>query len=449
MESCLSFDQFKFDMRLVSGIRSAGYEVPTPVQLKTIPSVLQGRDVMGLAQTGTGKTAAFVLPVLQRLLDQEAPKRGPVRVLILSPTRELAMQTHETFIELGRQTGIRSAAVYGGAGIGKQAKEAKKATIINACPGRLLDLLERGEIDLSHVDTLILDEADHMLDMGFMDEVNKILAQLPAKRQNLMFSATMPDQINTLSKTILNNPEVVRVAVTVSADGVKHFCCPVPLYLKQSFLKNLLMEIFYDRVLVFVRTKRWAKRLAQRLMKEGLPAADLHGDLSQSKRNRALEGFKSGEFTVLVATDLAARGIDCSNITHVINYDMPDNLEIFVHRTGRTGRAEAKGIAYTFVANEEKTRLAEIEEGLGFGLDLFYLDQFNYNAPKSDFISSTPDTEGSRKYKLSDKEGRKKRNPSSKEGRKKRNFPDKEGRKKRTSPDRDGRKKRNSRSKKK
>lgn len=444
----MSFDQFQFDMRLVSGIRSAGYEIPTPVQLKTIPSVLQGRDVMGLAQTGTGKTAAFALPVLQRLLDQEAPKRGPVRVLILSPTRELAMQTHETFIELGRQTGIRSAAVYGGAGIGKQAKEVKKASVVNATPGRLLDLLERGEIDLSQVDTLILDEADHMLDMGFMDEVNKILAQLPDKRQNLMFSATMPDQINTLSKTILNDPEVVRVAVTVSADGVKHFCCPVPLYLKQSFLKNLLMEIFYERVLVFVRTKRWARRLAQRLIKDGLTAADLHGDLSQSKRNRALEGFKSGEFTVLVATDLAARGIDCSNVTHVINYDMPDNVEIFVHRTGRTGRADAKGIAYTFVANEEKARLAEIEEGLGCGLELFYLDQFNYNAPKSDFTSSVPDKEGRKKRNSSDKERHKKRNSSDKEGRKKRNFSDKEGRKKRNSSDKEGRRKRNSRSKK-
>ncbi len=431
MESCLSFDQFQFDMRLVSGIRSAGYEVPTPVQVKTIPAVLEGRDVMGLAQTGTGKTAAFALPVLQRLLDQEAPKRGPVRVLILSPTRELAMQTHETFIELGRQTGIRSAAVYGGAGIGKQAKEVKKAAVVNATPGRLLDLLERGEIDLSHVETLILDEADHMLDMGFMDEVNNILAQLPAKRQNLMFSATMPDQISTLSKTILNDPEVVRVAVTVSADGVKHFCCPVPLHLKQSFLKNLLMEIFYERVLIFVRTKRWARRLALRLMKDGLPAADLHGDLSQSKRNRALEGFKSGEFSILVATDLAARGIDCSNITHVINYDMPDNVEIFVHRTGRTGRADAKGTAYTFVANEEKTRLAEIEEGLGCGLELLYLDQFNYNAPKSDFTSSTSDEgEGKKRNGPDRKEGRKRYGSDKKEGRK-RNAPDKKGRKKR------------------
>lgn len=385
MESFLSFDQFKFDMRLVSGIRSAGYEEPTPVQLKAIPAVLQGRDVMGLAQTGTGKTAAFVLPVLQRLLDAEAEKRGPVRVLVLSPTRELALQTHESFIELGRQTGIRSAAVYGGAGIAKQAKEAKKITVVNATPGRLLDLLERGEIDLSQVETLVLDEADRMLDMGFMDEVQKILSMLPAVRQNLMFSATMPDEIDALAKDILNDPEVLRVAVTVSADGVEHFCCPVPLHLKQSFLKVLLSEIEFKRVLVFVRTKRWARRLAGRLAKGGLAAADLHGDLSQSKRNRILNGFKFGDFSVLVATDLAARGIDCSNISHVINYDMPDNVEIFVHRTGRTGRAEAKGTAYTFVADEDKVRLSEIEEGLGYGLELFYLDKFNYSAPKPDF----------------------------------------------------------------
>ncbi|WP_320174746.1 DEAD/DEAH box helicase [Maridesulfovibrio sp.] len=387
----MSFDQFKFDMRLVSGIRSAGYEVPTPVQLKAIPAVLQGRDVMGLAQTGTGKTAAFALPVLQRLLAAEADKRGPVRVLVLSPTRELAMQTHETFIELGRQTGIRSAAVCGGAGIGKQAKEVKKVTVVNATPGRLLDLLEREEIDFSHVDTLILDEADRMLDMGFMDEVEKVLAKLPDERQNLMFSATMPDEINDLSKNILHDPEVVRVAVTVSADGVSQYSCPVPLHLKQSFLKVLLKEIEFNRVLVFVRTKRWARRLAQRLAKGGLAAADLHGDLSQSKRNRTLNGFKFGDFTVLVATDLAARGIDCSNISHVINYDMPDNVEIFVHRTGRTGRADAKGTAYTFVADEDKARLAEIEESLGYGLELFYLDTFNYNAPKPDFSAPVPD----------------------------------------------------------
>ncbi|WP_319778668.1 DEAD/DEAH box helicase [Maridesulfovibrio sp.] len=398
----MSFDQFKFDMRLVSGIRSAGYEVPTPVQLRAIPVVLQGRDVMGLAQTGTGKTAAFVLPVLQRLLNAGAEKRGPARVLVLSPTRELALQTHEAFIELGRQTGIRSAAVYGGAGIGRQAKEVKKVTVVNATPGRLLDLHERGEIDLSQVDTLILDEADRMLDMGFMDEVEKILGILPASRQNLMFSATMPDEISRLSQNILRDPEVVRVAVTVSADGVSHYSCPVPLHLKQSFLKVLLKEIEFERVLVFVRTKRWARRLAQRLIKGGLAAADLHGDLSQSKRNRTLSGFKFGDFKVLVATDLAARGIDCSNISHVINYDMPDNVEIFIHRTGRTGRAETKGIAYTFVADEDRTRLTEIEESLGYGLELFYLDKFNYSAPKPDF-SVSEDTKGCKKISTQSK----------------------------------------------
>ncbi|WP_415713613.1 DEAD/DEAH box helicase [Maridesulfovibrio sp.] len=398
----MSFDQFKFDMRLVSGIRSAGYEVPTPVQLRAIPVVLQGRDVMGLAQTGTGKTAAFVLPVLQRLLNAGAEKRGPARVLVLSPTRELALQTHEAFIELGRQTGIRSAAVYGGAGIGRQAKEVKKVTVVNATPGRLLDLHERGEIDLSQVDTLILDEADRMLDMGFMDEVEKILGILPASRQNLMFSATMPDEISRLSQNILRDPEVVRVAVTVSADGVSHYSCPVPLHLKQSFLKVLLKEIEFERVLVFVRTKRWARRLALRLIKGGLAAADLHGDLSQSKRNRTLSGFKFGDFKVLVATDLAARGIDCSNISHVINYDMPDNVEIFIHRTGRTGRAETKGIAYTFVADEDRTRLTEIEESLGYGLELFYLDKFNYSAPKPDF-SVSEDTKGCKKISTQSK----------------------------------------------
>lgn len=231
----MDFEPFDFDQRLVSGIRAAGYETATPVQEKVIPVALEGRDVMGLAQTGTGKTAAFVLPVLQRLLDDEAGKKGPVRVLVLTPTRELAMQIHETFILLGRQTGIRSAAVYGGVGFGKQIKDLKKVTIVTACPGRLLDLIERDEIDLSAIDTLILDEADRMLDMGFLADVQKIIEQLPAKRQNMMFSATMPDPIANLSKDILHHQQIIKVAHTVAADGVRHLCCPVPVHLKQDF----------------------------------------------------------------------------------------------------------------------------------------------------------------------------------------------------------------------
>ncbi|WP_051249630.1 DEAD/DEAH box helicase [Maridesulfovibrio zosterae] len=381
----MSFESFGFDMRLNAGIRAEGYDFPTPVQSKAIPAVLDGRDVMGLAQTGTGKSAAFVLPILQRLLDSDADKRGPVRVLVLTPTRELALQVHETFIALGRQTGIRSAAIYGGVGIGKQAKDIKKVTVVTACPGRLLDLLERGEVDLSAVDTLVLDEADRMLDMGFLDEVQKILDILPKERQNLMFSATMPDLIAAMSKDILHNPFIVKVAPTAPAEGVKHLSCPVAIHLKQDFLKVLLEEIDYKSVLVFVRTKRWARRLAQRLMNCGMQAIDLHGDLSQSKRQKALDGFKNGDFNVLVATDLAARGIDCSDISHVINYDMPDTVEIYIHRVGRTGRINRKGIAYTFVADEDRAKLAEIEEDLGHSLPVYYLDIFNYNAPKTDF----------------------------------------------------------------
>lgn len=387
----MSFDSFDFDMRLISGIRTEGYTEPTAVQTKAIPAVLEGRDVMGLAQTGTGKSAAFALPVLQRLLDADAEKRGPLRVLVLTPTRELALQIHETFIALGRQTGIRCAAVYGGVGIGKQAKDIKKVAIATACPGRLLDLMERGEVDLSTVDTLILDEADRMLDMGFLDEVQRIIKELPPRRQNLMFSATMPDLIAKLAGDILHNPQIVKVAHSVPADGVEQVSCPVPLHLKQDFLKVLLGSFDFDSVLVFVRTKRWARRLAMRLMREGLQAIDLHGDLSQSKRQKALDGFKSGEFNVLVATDLASRGIDCSGISHVVNYDMPDTVEIYIHRVGRTGRVDRKGKAFTLVADEDNIKLQEIEEVLGHSLPVHYLANFDYSEPKPE--SSETDDE--------------------------------------------------------
>ncbi len=381
----LSFEIYGFDMRIISGIRAAGYKSQTPVQSRVIPAVLAKRDVMGLAQTGTGKTAAFVLPILERLLQQGADKRGPVRVLALAPTRELALQIHETFFTLGQQTGIRCAAVYGGAGIGKQAREVKKVTVVTACPGRLLDLMQRGEIDLSQVETLVLDEADRMLDMGFLADVQKILESLPEKRQNLMFSATMPDAVAELAGLILDEPEIVKVDYAVAAEAVNHMACPVPLHLKQSFLKFLLKDLNYKSVLIFVRTKRWARRLSQRLVKSGFQAVDLHGDLSQNKRQRALDGFKSGEFKILVATDLAARGIDCSEISHVINYDMPDTVELYIHRIGRTGRAEREGIAFLFTGPEEREKLLEIESALGYSLPVYYLDSFNYNAPKTDF----------------------------------------------------------------
>lgn len=273
-------------MRLLSGIRAAGYDKPTPVQSGVMPSVLKGLDVMGLARTGTGKTAAFVLPLLQRLLADNADKRGPVRVLVLEPTRELAMQTHETFFTLGRQTGIRCAAVYGGAGLVGQAREVKKVTVVTACPGRLLDLMQRGEIDLSSVQILVLDEADRMLDMGFMTDVRKIFEHLPQNRQNLMFSATMPDEIAEVAGDILNEPEIVRIDRTAAAVNVEQMCCPVPLHLKQDFLQQLLKGIDFQRVLVFVRTKRWARRLAQRLARSGFKAIDLHGDLSPGRRKK-------------------------------------------------------------------------------------------------------------------------------------------------------------------
>ena len=380
----MTFESFSLDRRIDAGIQACGYATPTPIQQLAIPAVLAGRDVMGLAQTGTGKTAAFVLPLLQRLLDAKVRPDGPVRLLVLAPTRELAVQIHESFVSLGRQTGIRSCVIIGGVGMGPQIRSLARCTVAVACPGRLLDLVNQGRADLRNVQALVLDEADRMLDMGFLPDIKRIMAVLPRERQNLLFSATMPKEIRGLADGILKNPEVVQVANTAPAAGVKHCLFPVA-----SSRKPELLEALLDRaraagstgsVLVFTRTKHRAKSLARKLEGKGWTATSLQGNLSQNARQRALDGFRSGEYQVMVATDIAARGIDCDKITHVINFDIPDTAEAYTHRIGRTGRMERSGEAYTLICGEDTEQVRMIERVLGRAIARERVEGFDHEA---------------------------------------------------------------------
>lgn len=379
----MSFDSFSFDRTIVSGINDAGYKTPTPIQSQAIDPVLKGRDVMGLAQTGTGKTAAFALPILQRLVDSKAEKTGPMRVLVLAPTRELALQIHENFITLGKQTGLRSAAVFGGVGVTPQIKAQSKATIVVACPGRLLDLMNRGVADLSNVQTLVLDEADRMLDMGFLPDIKRILAKLPRERQNLLFSATMPKEIRQLSKSILNDPAIVQVDNIAPAESVSHSFYPVPAHLKASFLIDMLQTIDYQSVLVFTRTKHKAKALAHKLERKGMSATFLQGNLSQNRRQKALDGFRNGDYRIMIATDIAARGIDCEKISHVINYDVPDTVENYTHRIGRTGRAGMTGKALSYITPDDSLFVRDLERFMGANIERKELEGFDYDKQPS------------------------------------------------------------------
>lgn len=376
----MNFDSFSFDERIRSGIRHCGYVSPTPIQERAIPDVLAGRDVLGLAQTGTGKTAAFVLPILQRLLDADASKQGPVRVLVLAPTRELALQIQETFVDLGKQTGIRSAAVFGGVGVVPQVKALSRATVCVACPGRLIDLLNRGDADLSRVGTLVIDEADRMFDMGFLPDLRRIVKRLPAERQNLLFSATMPAEIRSLADGVLRRPVTVQVDSDAPAKTVSHALYPVPAHLKAGLLEHLLQHVEHDGVLVFTRTKHRAKSLARKLEHRGWAATSLQGNLSQNRRQEALEGFRNGSYRIMVATDIAARGIDCEHISHVVNYDLPDTAETYTHRIGRTGRAERTGEALTLVTPEDEAQVRAIERVIGARIERRRAEGFDYEA---------------------------------------------------------------------
>jgi superfamily II DNA/RNA helicase len=375
----LNFEAFLFHPKIAAGIAAAGYSTPTPIQTQAIPKVMQGCDLMGLAQTGTGKTAVFVLPILHRLLRGQ---RRRVRALIVAPTRELAQQIHQDIEILGSKTGLRSVTVYGGVGIQPQVQLLKSADIVVACPGRLLDHIRRRTVDLSQVEVLVLDEADQMFDMGFLPDVRRILSHLPqSDRQTLLFSATMPTQIRRLADDILKNQVRVQVGHEAPADTVSHAFYPVARHLKTAFLLKLLGNTSTDSVLVFTRTKHRAKQLGEKLAKAGYRSTSLQGNLSQARRQDAMNGFKSGKYQVLVATDIAARGIDVSNVSHVINYDMPSTPEVYIHRIGRTGRAERSGEAFTLITDEDKQMVKAIHGAIGMPVEQRILADFNYHAP--------------------------------------------------------------------
>jgi len=372
----MSFHSLELAPQLLKNIQEQGYTVSTPIQKKAIPPILEGRDVVGLAQTGTGKTAAFILPVLQRLMN--GPRRK-LRALIVGPTRELAEQTKEVFIKLGAHTRLHCVTIYGGVGMNPQVQGVRRgAEIAIACPGRLLDLLGQGKFNLKQVEVLVLDEADRMFDMGFLPEIRKILQRLPAQRQILLFSATMPDEIRHLAHEILNNPVTVQIAHSKPAETVDHALYPVNQTSKASMLQAILKQIDDRPVLVFTRTKHRAKRLATQLVTAGYRAASLQGNLSQRQRQNALDRFKSGEVQVL--TDLAARGIDVSNISHVINFDMPATVDDYTHRIGRTGRAAKTGDAFTFMTHDDESTVRAIERVLGFKIERRKLEGFTYVA---------------------------------------------------------------------
>ncbi len=383
----------------MSAIRAEGYTTPTPIQEKAIPPVLAGKDVLGLAQTGTGKTAAFILPILQRLIQDartherpaaERPavgRRGSagekrhIRALIVAPTRELAEQIHQTTVSLGRNTSVKSCTIYGGVSKGPQVNALKRGVeIVIACPGRLLDHIGEGAIDLSHVEALVLDEADRMCDMGFLPDIKRIIRFIPHRRQTLFFSATMPDDIRSLADGILSNPVHVQIGMIAPAKTVTHALYPAPDGRKTDLLLAMLEKTPTGRVLIFTRTKHRARNLATQLEKNSYRVSALQGNMTQNRRQDAINGFKGGKYDILVATDIAARGIDVSEISHVINYDMPDTVDAYTHRIGRTGRALQTGEAFTFASPADEIIIRQIEQVLGGKIERRRLPDFDYGS---------------------------------------------------------------------
>ena len=377
----MSFTSFDFHPQIAAGIHAAGYQIPTAIQEQAMPPVLAGRDVIGLAQTGTGKTAAFGLPILQRLM---TGPRGHVRALIVAPTRELAEQIHTAISDLAVQTRLRSVTIYGGVGMQPQIQKLRAgAEIVVACPGRLLDHLKQRNLSLAQLEVLVLDEADRMFDMGFLPDVRRLLTYVPAKRQTLLFSATMPSDVGKLAREILTNPVTVQVNHLQPLTTITHALYPVAAHLKSPLLLGLLAKTDTASVLVFTRTKHRAKKVAQQLQNAGFNATSLQGNLSQNRRQAALDGFRQGEYQILVATDIAARGIDVTQISHVINYDIPDTPEAYTHRIGRTGRMERTGDAFTLTTPEDRDMVRDIERALGKPVERRTLADFDYKAPNT------------------------------------------------------------------
>ncbi len=375
----MPFSKFGLHKNLLQGLKELGFLHPTPIQVDAIPPGLEGRDLLACAATGTGKTAAFLLPILHRLIDKP---RGTTRALVITPTRELAAQIAEHLNFLAVHTPITSAAIYGGVGMGPQERALRAGVdVVVATPGRLLDHLRSPYAKLDKIEHLVLDEADRMLDMGFLPEIRKILRFLPARRQTLLFSATMPGPIQSLARDLLHNPVALQTERQAApAVGITQALYPVPQDLKGALFATLLERGDIREALVFTRTKHRANRLADFLVKRGFSAERIHGNRSQAQRTAALEGFKAGKFRVLVATDIAARGIDVEALGHVVNFDVPAVAEDYIHRVGRTGRAAATGDAFTFVAPEEEGDLRAIERAVGRRLPRITLPDFDYAA---------------------------------------------------------------------
>lgn len=367
----MRFEDLRLNRPLLAAVRTAGYETPTPIQAQAIPLILDGTEVLACAQTGTGKTAAFALPILQRLGTCPSPKRRgsgrprerEIRALVLAPTRELAQQISDSFATYGRCSGLKHTVVYGGVNKNPQTRTLRGGVdILVATPGRLLDHMSDGVVKLDCVEILVLDEADRMLDMGFLPDIRRIIAKVPKQRQTLLLSATMPPAIRDLAKDILKNPVSVEVArVSAPAETVEHWAYRVEKKAKPSLLCNVLEHTPYSRALVFTRTKHGADKVVRHLTRAGVPAGAIHGNKTQNARTRALACFRSGKTAVLVATDIAARGLDIDDVSHVINYDLTTEPETYVHRIGRTGRAGATGTALSFVSSEDHDSLRAIE----------------------------------------------------------------------------------------
>ena len=394
----VTFESFHLHPDLLKGIHDLGFLRPTPIQAQAIPAILAGRDVIGCAQTGTGKTAAFVLPILHKLLS--GSRQGQLRALILAPTRELALQSMEHLRALSRYVHLKGAAIFGGVPMEPQIKAlAHGVDIVSATPGRLLDHIFSGRIDFGSLEILVLDEVDRMLDMGFLPDMKKIIRLLPTERQNLAFSATVPAEIASLVHDILRQPVTIQIGQkSSSAAGIRHAVYPVPRHLKTDLLLELLRGQGMTSVLIFTRTKHYADRLAQRLERAGIRVSVLHGDRSQGQRLRALEQFRRGRSQVMVATDIAARGIDIEEISHVINFDIPETPETYIHRIGRTARAEATGDAFSLVDPSEEPLISAIEKSLSRALPRVTLPSFDYKKPGPAGAHHAPRTSGHRPH---------------------------------------------------
>jgi ATP-dependent RNA helicase RhlE len=374
----MSFTQFNLDARLLPAIQKAGYTDPTPIQTAAIPAIMTGKDIIGTAQTGTGKTAAFALPIIHKLL---GGPRGHARALIITPTRELAEQINDAFRDFSAGTWLRSATIYGGVGAAPQIKALQDGVeILVACPGRLLDLLDQKVARLNRIEILVLDEADRMFDMGFLPSVRQVLKQLPPHRQTMLFSATFPPEIEQLAAQFLHQPQRITLGLSRPVHTVTHRLYPIAPHLKTSLLLALLKDTDTESVLIFTRTKHRAQKLARQIEQAGYHTASLHGNRSQSQRQSALNGFKSGRYQILVATDIAARGLDVESISHVINFDMPDTADAYIHRIGRTGRAERLGDAFTLVTPEDGDLVRTLEKIMNQRLPRATLPDFDYTA---------------------------------------------------------------------